>query len=129
MLICSVSTRNRGTRYYSMKTRCPRGYLKSRGKQHPTPPRGRLRGRHVARGDDILQGGDSGSGPPRESAGPLDAQPGPPGEVQDLHRYKPDHWDGSRTPSGGVRATHSRVLGFQGKEYPGLNQGQAGVRC
>jgi hypothetical protein len=32
-------------------------------------------------------------------------------------------------PSGGVRATHSRVPGFQGKEYPGLNQGQAGVRC
>jgi hypothetical protein len=26
-------------------------------------------------------------------------------------------------PSGGVRATHSRVPGFQGKEYSGLNQG------
>jgi hypothetical protein len=55
----------------------------------------------VARGDDILRGGDSGSGPPRESAGPLDAQPGPPGEVQDLHRYKPDPWDGSRIPQEG----------------------------
>jgi hypothetical protein len=32
-------------------------------------------------------------------------------------------------PSGGVRATHSGVPGFQGKEYLGLNQGQAGVRC
>jgi hypothetical protein len=32
-------------------------------------------------------------------------------------------------PSGGVRATHSRVPGFQRKEYPSLNQGQAGVRC
>jgi hypothetical protein len=32
-------------------------------------------------------------------------------------------------PSGGVQATHSRVPGFQGKEYPGLNLGQAGVRC
>jgi hypothetical protein len=32
-------------------------------------------------------------------------------------------------PSGGVRATHNGVPGFQGKEYPGLNQGQAGVRC
>jgi hypothetical protein len=31
----------------------------------------------------------------------LDAQPGPPGEVQDLHRYKPDPWNGSRTPQGG----------------------------
>jgi hypothetical protein len=49
----------------------------------------------VARGDDILQGGDGGSGPPRERAGPLDAQPGRPGEAKDLHRYKPDPWDGS----------------------------------
>jgi hypothetical protein len=48
----------------------------------------------VARGDDILQGDDGGSEP-------LDAQPGPPGEVQDLHRYKPDSWDGSRTPQEG----------------------------
>jgi hypothetical protein len=47
--------------------------------------------------DNILQDGDSGFGPPWESAGPLDAQTRPPGEVQDLHRYKPDPWDGSRT--------------------------------
>jgi hypothetical protein len=65
-----------------------------------TPPRGRLRGRHVARRlrDDILKGGDSGSGPPPESVRPLDAQPGPSGEVQDLHRYEPDPWNGSQTP-------------------------------
>jgi hypothetical protein len=44
----------------------------------------------VARGEDILRGGDGGSGPPRESARPLDAQSGPSGEVQDRHRYKPD---------------------------------------
>jgi hypothetical protein len=31
-------------------------------------------------------------------------------------------------PSGGVRATLSRVPGFWDKEYPGLNQGQVGVR-
>jgi hypothetical protein len=55
----------------------------------------------MARGDDTLQGGDSGSGAPRESVGPLDAQPGPPGEVQDLHRYKLDPWDRSRTPQEG----------------------------
>jgi hypothetical protein len=55
----------------------------------------------VAKKDDILQGGDSGSGPPRESVGPLDAQPGPPSEVQDLHRYKLDPRDGSRTPQEG----------------------------
>jgi hypothetical protein len=57
---------------------------------------------HVARGDDILQGGDSGSRPPQESAGPLDAQPGPPGKVQDLHWYKSDPWNGSRTPQEGL---------------------------
>jgi hypothetical protein len=72
-----------------MKVLCPCGYLYSRGEQHMTLPCGWLLGRHVARRDDIPQGGDSGSGPPRESAGPLDAQPGPPGEVQDLHRYEP----------------------------------------
>jgi hypothetical protein len=33
-----------------------------------------------------------------------------------------------RTPLCGVRATHSRVPGFWDKEYPGLNQGQAGFR-
>jgi hypothetical protein len=43
--------------------RCPRGYLRSHGEQHPTPPRGRLRGRHVAREDDVLQDINSGSGP------------------------------------------------------------------
>jgi hypothetical protein len=41
----------------------------------------------VAKKDDILQGGDSGSGPPRENAGPMDAQPGLPGGVQNLHKY------------------------------------------
>jgi hypothetical protein len=47
--------------------------------QHPTPPRGRLLGRHVARKGDVLQSIDSESGPPWESAGPLDIRSGPPG--------------------------------------------------
>jgi hypothetical protein len=34
----------------------------------------------------------------------------------------------NRTPLCGVRATHSRVSGFWDRKYPGLNQGQAGVR-
>jgi hypothetical protein len=55
----------------------------------------------MAREDNILQGVNSGSGPPQESVGPLDTQTGPPGEVQDLHKYKPDPWDGSRTPQEG----------------------------
>jgi hypothetical protein len=48
-----------------------------------------------------------GLGPPREQIGPP---------------------DGVQTLLCGVRAAHSRVLGFWDKEYPGLNQGQAGVR-
>jgi hypothetical protein len=46
--------------------------------QRLTPPRGRLRGHHVARESDILQGVNSESGPPWESVGPLDIQSGPP---------------------------------------------------
>jgi hypothetical protein len=82
----------------------------------------------VAREDDILQGINSGSGPPWESVGPLYIQTGPPSKLQDLHGRKPDPWDGLPTPLCGVRATHSRVPGFWDKEYPGLNQGQAGVQ-
>jgi hypothetical protein len=82
----------------------------------------------VAREDNILQGINGGSGPPWESAGPLHIWTGPPGRVQDLRGYKPDPLDGSRTSLCGVRATLSRVPGFWYKEYPGLNQGQAGVR-
>jgi hypothetical protein len=65
---------------------------------------------------------------PRESARPLYIRTGPPGKVQDLHGRKPDPWDGSRTLLCGVRVTHSKVPGFWDKEYPGLNQGQAGVQ-
>jgi hypothetical protein len=63
-----------------------------------------------------------------ESVGPLYTRTGPTGKVQDLHGREPDPWDGFRTPLCGVRATHSRVPGFWDKEYPGLNQDQAGVR-
>jgi hypothetical protein len=101
--------------------------------QLPTRPCGWLRGRHVAREGDILQGITSGSGPPWESAGPQ--QPRAPGMVQDLHVSKSDPSDGIRTPSDGiwtplcgVRTAHSMVPGIWDREYPGLNQGQAGVR-
>jgi hypothetical protein len=94
-----------------------------------TPPRGRPWVRHMARRDNILQGGDSGSGPPRESVGPLDAQPGPPDEVQDLHRYEPDPWNGSRTLQEGSGLLTVGSRDSKGLGYPGLNLGQAGVRC
>jgi hypothetical protein len=94
--------RNRGTPYYSMKTLYPRGYLQSRGERHPTPPRGRLRGRHVAREDNILQNISSGSGPHgkvpdpctckpdlRVGPGPARPRPGPPGRVSDPSVWGP----------------------------------------
>jgi hypothetical protein len=55
----------------------------------PEPPRSQ-EGQHTPRWQQWVR-------TPRESVGPLDAQPRPLGEVQDLHRYKPDPWDGSRT--------------------------------
>jgi hypothetical protein len=51
--------------------------------QHPTPPRGQLQDRHVAREYDMLQGINSEFGPPWESAGPLLMQTGPLGWVPD----------------------------------------------
>jgi hypothetical protein len=60
------------------------------------------------------------------SAGPLYIRTGPLGKAQGLHRHEPDSWYGSRTPLCRVRATHGRVLGFWDKEYPDLNQDQAG---
>jgi hypothetical protein len=92
-------------------------------RQHPTPPHGQFRGRHVAREDDILQGINSESGPPWEGAGPLYIQTRPPCKVQDLHEHKPDPLDGFWTPLCGVWSTHSRVPIFWDREYPGLNQG------
>jgi hypothetical protein len=58
---------------------------------------------------------------PWESIGPPYVRTGPPGKVPNLHGR-------ARTPLCRVRATHSKVPGFWDKEYPGLDQGQAGVR-
>jgi hypothetical protein len=94
--------------------------------QHPTPPRGRLWGRHVAREDDILQC--------------INSEFGPHGKVSDPYIYRPGLQVRSRTSTGANRtprmgsgplcvgAAHSRVPGFWDREYPGLNQGQVGVR-
>jgi hypothetical protein len=92
------------------------------------PTTRRLQGHHVAREDNILQGINGGSGPPWESFGPLHIRTGPPGRIQDLRGYRSDPRDGSQTSLCRVRATLSRVPGFWDKEYPGLNQDQAGVR-
>jgi hypothetical protein len=67
--------------------------------------------------------------------------PDPHGKVPDPCAYGPDLRAGSRTSTGvlgplgwvpdplcRVRATHSKVPGFWDKEYPGLDQGQVGVR-
>jgi hypothetical protein len=77
--------------------------------QRLTPPHGRVRSRYVSRESDTPQGLNSESGPPWESAGPLDLQSGPPRLVQDLHVCKLDPWNGIRTPPYGVWAAHNGV--------------------
>jgi hypothetical protein len=111
--------------------------------QRPTPPHGRVRSRHVARGGGILQSINSESGPPWESAGPLDIQSRPPRLVPDPRIYSSDLWGWSRTST-----YASRTLGMGsgppvwgpgrpqgGSQSPriehtrALNRTQAGVRC
>jgi hypothetical protein len=87
--------------------------------QRLAPQHRRVRGRHVSRESDILQDIKSESGPPWESAGPLDIQSRPPSLVQDPHVYGPDPWNG-------IRAAHSRVPRFQDRTRPGFNQGSGG---
>jgi hypothetical protein len=77
----------------------------------------------------MLLGINSGSGLPWESVGPLYIQTGPQGKVQDLHGCESDPWDGSRTPLCGVRATHSRVLGFWDKNTQALIKARRGSRA
>jgi hypothetical protein len=88
--------------------------------QYPTPPHGRVQSRHVSREGGILQSINSGSGPPRESAGPPDIRSRPPGLVPDLHVCKRDPWiygpdpqgwsqtstSASQTPGMGLRPLH-----------------------
>jgi hypothetical protein len=61
--------------------------------QRLTPLHGQVRSRHMSREGDILQGINSESGPPWESVGAKDMQPGPPRLVQDRHVCKPDPWN------------------------------------
>jgi hypothetical protein len=91
-----------------------------------TPPHGRVWSRHVSRESDIPQGLNSESGPPWESAGPLDIQSGPPILVQDLHVCKLDPWNGIQSPSYGVRAAHNGVPRFQDRTYSCLDQDLGG---
>jgi hypothetical protein len=94
--------------------------------QRLTPPHVWVRSHHVSSEGDIPQGLNNESGPPWESAGPLDIQYRPPGLVQDLHVCKPDPWNGIRTPPYGVRATHNGVPRSQDRTYSGLVQDPGG---
>jgi hypothetical protein len=80
----------------------------------------------VSREGDILQGINSGPGPPQESTGPLDMQSGPPGLVQDRHVCKPDPWNWIRTLPYGVRVARNGVPKFQNGTYMGLKQDPGG---
>jgi hypothetical protein len=78
--------------------------------QRLTPPRGRLRGRHVARESDILQGVNSEPRPPWESVGPLDIQSRPPSwsRTPTCTDRTPRMGSGPPPPYG-VRTAHSGV--------------------
>jgi hypothetical protein len=87
----------------------------------PGPPRGQRR-RHTPRCQQWVRTPTGKCRTPRCTyrtsgwgSGPPEVQTRPLGRVAD--------------PSRGVWATHSKVPGFQGKEYLGLNLGQAGVWC
>jgi hypothetical protein len=80
----------------------------------------------VSREGDILQGINGESGPPWESARPLDIQSGPPRLVQDRHVCKPDPWNGIRTLTYGVQAAHNGVPRSQDRTYMGLEQDPGG---
>jgi hypothetical protein len=81
----------------------------------------------VSREGDILQGINGESGPPWESARPLDMQSGPPRLVQDRHVCKPNPWSGIWTLPYEVRATHNGVPRSQDRTYMGLEQDLGGV--
>jgi hypothetical protein len=103
--------------------------------QRPTPPHGQVRSRHMSREGDILQGINSKSGPPWESAGPpdiqsgpRDIQSGPPRLVPDLHVCKPDPWNGIWTPHMGSGSPTGESQGPRTEHTRALNRTQAGVR-
>ena len=80
----------------------------------------------MTRRGDILQDVISGSGPPRESTGPLYTQPEPPSTARDSQVSKPDPLSGDRTPLSEVRTTYIKVLG-QGIPWPMSKTGKGPV--
>jgi hypothetical protein len=94
--------------------------------QRLTPPHGQVRGCHVSRESNILQDINSESGPPWESAGPLDIQFRPLSLVQDPTCTDQTPRMGSGPLPYGVWAAHSRVPRFQDRTHPDLNQGPGG---
>jgi hypothetical protein len=90
--------------------------------QRPTPPRGRVRGRHVSREGDILQGVNSGPDPHRRAPDPRIWSPDPQG-------WPRTSTCASRTPGMG---SGSPTVGSQGPRTERtlvLNRTQAEVRC
>jgi hypothetical protein len=80
-----------------MKTRCSYDVSKPHGEQHPTPPRGRLKGHHATRKDDTSQdvsaGPDLREGTPdpcTHKLGPPDYGPGLPSQHARSLGWGPD---------------------------------------
>jgi hypothetical protein len=109
--------------------------------QHLTPPCGWLRGRHMSRESDILQGINSESGPPWESVGPVPdpyiyglglqvwLSPGPPRVRTGPLEWDPDRplWD----PGGGPEPTRVQTWSGSNRTYLHtlLLPAQAEIRC
>jgi hypothetical protein len=94
--------------------------------QHPTPPHGRVRSRHVSRQGDILQGINSKSGPHGRALDPWICSP----NLQGWYRTATC---ASRIPEMGsgplpyeVWATHNGVPRSQNRTYTGLEQDPGG---
>jgi hypothetical protein len=93
--------------------------------QRLTQPHGWVRGRHVSRESDILQGINSESGPMGKCQTPVYmAQASKFGPGPSRVRTRPLEWDPD--PPYGVQTAHSGVPGFQDRIYPGLNQDPGG---
>jgi hypothetical protein len=80
----------------------------------------------VTRRGDIFQDVISGSGPPRESTGPLYTQPGPPSTVWDSQVSMSGPLGGIRTLLSEVRTTYSKVPG-RGIPWPMSRTGKGPV--
>jgi hypothetical protein len=115
-----------GVPYVGPSRSSPQARAATQGpRQHPTPPRGRLEGCHVARRGNVLWNIVISPDPHARVPDPCTYNPDLRVRSAAPKASKPDPLDGIRIPPSEVRVAHSKI---PGREYPGLCQGQARVR-